>query len=161
MKTLISTLLLLATAWLITMQAAVAQSADVKAIKAVIERETSSWIKRDAKAMTDCWANIPEAGQLYSAPNGVVGYHPEMPNGIKEAVAGQKPTGETFKNTNYQIRIKGDAAFAQFDQTATDPKGQKEYAHETRYLEKFGNDWKIVHVGAVYYNPTKTKTKAL
>ena len=102
-----------------------AQTADVQAIKSVVERETQAWIRRDAKAMTDCWANIPESGQVYSAPNGVVGYHPEMPKGIKEAMAGQKPTGETFKNTNYQIRIKGDAAFVQFEQTATNPKARK------------------------------------
>jgi hypothetical protein len=136
-------------------QTAIAQSTEVTAINAVIERETKAYLDGDATAMANCWATIPESGQLYSVPDGTVGYNPGMPGDIKKMMAGQKPTGGTFRNTNYQIRIKGDAAFAQFDQVASPPKGAKEYAHETRYLEKFGATWKIVHVGAVYYKPGK------
>lgn len=37
----------------------------------------------------------------------------------------------------------------------TDLDGQKQYTHETRYLETMGGQWKIVHVGAAFYTPAK------
>ncbi len=33
------------------------------------------------------------------------------------------------------------------------PDGQKEYAHEMRYLENINGKWKIVHVGEDFYKP--------
>ncbi len=160
MKTLILTLALSATALMATTQTATAQSADVTAIKAVIERETTAWNTRDAAAFVDCWANVPEAGQLVSLIGGqVVANHnakTDLPTSVKAMLAAQgKPNGETFQNTDYLIRVKGDAAFVQYEQIVTAPNGTKQYAHETRYLEKTGGAWKIVHVGAVFYTPAK------
>ncbi len=156
MKTLLLSLALSATALLATIQTATAQSADVSAIKAVVERETTAWNNRDAAAFVDCWANVPEAGQLVSLIGGqVVANHntkTDLPTSVKAMLAAQgKPNGETFQNTDYLIRVNGNAAFAQYEQVVTAPGGQKQYAHETRYLEKVGSAWKIVHVGAVFY----------
>ena len=135
---------------------------DVAQIKAVAERETTAWATRDATAFADCWANLPEAGNLVVlADDKHTIIHSQntkqdMPTSSKTLLASMgKPTGETFENTNYVIRIKGDAAFAQYDQTVTAPDGQKQYAHETRYLEKIGGKWKIIHVGAAFYAPAK------
>ena len=165
MKTLFLTLALSATALLATTQTTLAQSAgtpdrDVAQIKAVVESETTAWNNRDAAGMADCWANVPEAGNLISLQDGTViaSHNPktDMPAGIKTMMAGMgKSTGETFQNTDYLIRVNGNAAFAQYDQTVTAPDGKKQYAHETRYLEKMGQSgkWKIVHVGAVFYKP--------
>lgn len=137
-----------------------AQSADVTAIKAVVEKETTSWNSRDAAGMADCWANVPEASTLVSLQDithTVISNHNtkmDMAGDIKTIMASVGPdTKETFQNTDYQIRVKGDAAFAQFEQVVTAPGGQKDYAHETRYLEKMNGKWKIVHVGAAFYKP--------
>jgi uncharacterized protein (TIGR02246 family) len=162
MKTLFIALALGATALMAASQSAIAQSADITAIKAVIERETTAWNTRDAAAFADCWANVPEAGQLVvlqDAAHTVVSNRntkTDMPAATKAMLAGMgKPTGETFANADYQIRVKDDAAFAQFEQVVTAPGGQKQYAHETRYLEKLDGQWKLIHVGAAFYTPAK------
>ena len=161
MKTQILTLALSATALMATTQIAVAQSStDVAQIKAVVERETTAWASRDASAFVDCWANVPEAGTLVTLQDTthtvVSNYNTkvDMPVSVKKMMADMgKPTGETFQNTDYRIRVNGNAAFAQFEQTVTAPDGKKQYAHETRYLEKMQGKWKIIHVGAVFYEP--------
>ena len=162
MKTLLSTIFLLVMAHLLATQPALAQEADIKAIKALIERETASSLKGDGKAMADCWANVPEAALIYIVPDGkgTVSYTPRMPTTIKSMMINKKPSQDTFKNSNYQIRVNGNAAFAQFEQVETAPNGEKGYVHETRYLEKIrGSDgvsaWKIIHVGAWFYKATK------
>ena len=164
MKTLFLSLALSATALMAIPKTAVAQSADITQIKAVIERETTAFNGRDAAAFADCWANVPEASQLviWQEPTGkntIVSNRntrQDMPTAAKAMIAGLgKPTGDTFQNADYQIRIKGDAAFAQYEQVVSKTDGKKEYAHETRYLEKTNGAWKIVHVGAVFYEPTK------
>ena len=162
MKNQLITLAFSATALLATTQITVAQSSDVAQIKAVVERETTAWNNRDATAMADCWANVPEAGNLISTQDDkgtVMSNHNakmDMPATIKMLVGTMgKPTGVTFQNTDYLIRVKGDAAFAQYEQTETASDGKKEYLHETRYLEKMKGQWKIVHVGAAVYKPTK------
>ena len=161
MKTILFTLALSAAALMANSTIVRAQSADVAAIKSVVEKETTSWNNRDVAGMANCWANVPEAGQLVSLhdkPHTVISNHNtkmDMAGGIKTIMTGVGPaTGETFQNTDYQIRVKGDAAFVQFEQVVTAPGGQKQYAHETRYLEKIEQgQWKIVHVGAVFYKP--------
>ncbi|WP_020607250.1 YybH family protein [Spirosoma spitsbergense] len=167
MKTHFLTLALLASALMATTQTTRAQSSDVAQIKAVVERETTAWNNRDAASMADCWANVPEAGNLISLWDGkgtvIHSNNPQtnMAEGIKTMIASMgKSTGETFQNTDYLIRVNGNAAFAQFEQTVTAPDGKKQYAHETRYLEKMGRSdgsgkWKIVHVGGVFYEPAK------
>ena len=132
--------------------------ADVSAIKAVVERETTAWSNRDAAAFVDCWANIPEAGTLVmmaDANHTIISSRntkQDIPISGKALIASMgKSTGETFQNSDYLIRVNGNAAFVQYKQVVTAPDGKKEYAHQTRYLEKIGEKWKIVHVGAVFY----------
>lgn len=166
MKVLFLTLALSATALIATTQVAVAQAnvsrPDVSAIKAVIERETTAFANRDAAAFIDCWANVPEASQLViwqeaNGKNTIVSNHnakTDMPTSAKAMIASLgKPTGDTFQNSDYLIRINGNAAFVQYEQVVSKMDGKKEYAHETRYLEKMDGVWKIIHVGAVFYTP--------
>ncbi len=157
MKSTLFTLIFTAIALTISIQNGLAQTDDKAAIKAVVERETQSWIKRDAKAMADCWANVPEATHLYSLPDGkgTVVYNPDIEKAIATFASGQQPTSDTFQNTDYQIRVSGNAAFTQFDQSYSSADGTKNYSHQVRYLEKFSGAWKIVNVVSVYYNPTK------
>ena len=161
MKTLFS--ILAASALLTIPYLSIAQKADdVAQIKAVVERETTAWAARDAAAFADCWANVPEAGTLVVLTDDKhtiihsQNTKQDMPTSSKALITSMgKPTSETFQNTDYLIRVKGDAAFVQYEQTVTAPDGQKQYAHETRYLEKMGGKWKIVHVGAAFYTPAK------
>ena len=159
MKTRLITIILSATALITSIQNGLAQTDDKVAIKAVIERETQSWIKRDAKAMADCWADVPEAGHLYSVPDGkgTVVYSPDIEKAITTLAAGQQPSSDTFQNTDYQIRINGNGAFTQFDQAYSSADGTKNYSHQVRYLEKVSGTWKIVNVVSVYYIPTNEK----
>lgn len=163
MKTLFFALALSVVALTSTPLVSVAQSNDIAQIKAVIERQTDSWNKRDAAAYADCWANVPEAGHLVALNDDkhtVISSHDAVTS-AKDFIASMgAPSKDTFQNSDYQIRVKNDAAFAQFDQTVTKPDGTKQYLYETRYLEKVGRPdgsgkWKIVHVGAVVYDPGK------
>ena len=160
MKSILLTLALSAAALMATPTLVRAQSPDETAIKAVIEKETTCWNNRDAVGMADCWANVKEAGQLVTLQDGkgtVVSNRNtkmDMPAGVKATLASMGPASkETFQNTDYQIRTNGNAAFAQFEQVVTAVDGKKQYAHETRYLEKLKGVWKIVHVGAAFYVP--------
>ena len=150
---------------------AAAQSAhdtqsDVSAIKAVIERETDSFFNRDAATSADCWANVPYASQLhaYTTPDGKNAVYfggnakTNLPQQIASAVKNMgKPDGMMASRANYNIRVNGYAAFVTFDQTNT-VMGNKQYVHETRYLEKLQQtegtrQWKIIHVTAIAYKP--------
>lgn len=144
--------------WLSALLPGLAQTSDQKAVQALIERETQSWLNVDVQAWKDCWASVPEARLHYSETNGKV-HQIDMPGGMAGMLAGQKRSSAKFQNTNYKIRINGNAAFAQFDQVFSGTDGSKEYARETRYLEKMGGAWKIVHVGAMYYKPEKPSAK--
>lgn len=136
-----------------------AQSADEAAIKAVIERETQAYHNADAAAMIDCWANVPQSLQhgAYLTAEGKyeifrnTNEKTDLPEKVKKGAADAKPDGITFQNTDYVFRITGNAAFVQYEQTETDPKGTKTYAHEVRYLEKIGGQWKIIYVGVIFY----------
>jgi hypothetical protein len=136
-----------------------AQSKDETAIKAVIEKETQTWLNRDADGQISCFANVPYSTMMvyHGSPgtNGVafnVKGTADMADGIKKNLAGMgKPTGETFQNKDYVIRINGTSAFCVFEQATTATDGTKGNFHETRYLEKIDGEWKIVYVGAVKF----------
>ena len=77
-----------------------------------------------------------------------------MPQQAKQLLASAGPAiGETYSRSNYLIRVRGDAAFVQYEQAGTLPDGKKGYTHETRYLEKMADKWKIAHVCAAVYTP--------
>ena len=128
------------------------------AIKKVIEKETQTWLDRDAEGMTSCFANVEYALQLVyhgnMASNNGIAYSTNekknVPEQLKAFVASMgKSDGSTFKNDNYMVRVSGASAFAYFDLTTTSTTGEKQHFYETRYLEKVNGEWKIVYVGAV------------
>jgi hypothetical protein len=132
------------------------------AIKAVIEKETQSWLNRDADARIACLANVPYALMLVyhgnMASNKGVAYaineKVNVPEAIKAQTAGMgKPDGSSFKNENYMITIKGGTAFVTYDEISTNAEGKKQHFHEVRNLEKIDGFWKITYIGAVAYTP--------
>lgn len=161
MKTLILTLALSVTALMVSTQTATAQ-AESSAIKAVIERETASFFKHDASALIDCWANVPEATQLYaySTPEGkqVAGIDANTKTDLPQRLTARMTSMDDISKavitrTNYNIRVSGNTAFVTFEQTNNLPDMPTQHLYETRYLEKMGGKWKLIHVGAIEFKP--------
>jgi TATA-box binding protein (TBP) (component of TFIID and TFIIIB) len=154
MKTICISILLLG----LTLKGFAQNSKDEAAIKAVVEKETQSFIDRDAAAIISCHAYKPYSLMLV-AESGNVHYTPANPNEDVEKSTKEfmtmlgKPNGDTFKDFNYVIRINGTSAFAYYDQTVKATNGVETNFHEVRYLEKMGEAWKVVYVGAVGYKP--------
>ena len=130
-------------------------------IKAVIEKETQSFLDRDAVAMMDCHANKSYSLLLVGEHGNV--HYMTNPNSDMDktvtALIGQlgKPNGDSFKNKDYVIRINGNSAFAYFDQmglnTTNSDNKAPEVSHQTRYLERVNGAWKLVYVGALGAKP--------
>jgi hypothetical protein len=58
--------------------------------------------------------------------------------------------GGTFANTNYQIHVEGNTAWAMYDSVKTDDKG-KHPSYEVRMMEKVNGAWKIVCMSVHHY----------
>jgi Domain of unknown function (DUF4440) len=138
----------------------IAPKADEEAvIKKVIEKETQSFIDRDAAAMIACHGNQPYS-LLLVTESGNVHYNTNEKTNQPAALQGfiktlGKPDGSSFKNTGYKIQVNGTSAFAYYDEITTAKDGKIAHFHEVRYLEKIGNDWKIIYVGGVQDEPKK------
>lgn len=129
---------------------AFAQNADEKAIKDVIEKETATWRAGDAKGHAECWEIRPYSRVLVSLPDGThIDVKPETMKQQSEAMGG----GGSSLNTNYQIAIHGNSAWANFDQETSNKDGSKGYSHEMRMLEKVNGKWKIVGESVHLYKP--------
>lgn len=158
MKTIKRTISLITILFLGITMSGFAQSNEEEAIKAVCEKETQSWNNRDADGMISCHANKPYSLMLV-AESGNVHYATaksdvENEKSIRELVKMMgPPTGDTFLNSGYVIRINGTSAFTYYDQMVTAKDGTKTNFHEVRNLEKMDGKWKIIYVGAVGFKP--------
>lgn len=126
---------------------------DEAAIKTVIEKETQAFLNRDATALMSCQANKPYS-LLLVGEHGNVHYFTNPKADMDKTYTTVfeqlgKPNGDTFKNTDYVIRINGNAAFAYFNQTGLNNARDPEVSHQTRYLERINGDWKIVYIGGL------------
>lgn len=149
-------ILLVGCLWLLVSATVVAQTAEQKAVRAVCERETQAWTKRDADALLACWANVPEATHLDSSTEGRVGFVPHKADALRKMVNDYPAAKESFQTSDFRVRVNGRGAFAQYAQVFTEGNGTKNYSRESRYVEKVGNDWKIINVISVYYKPDAT-----
>lgn len=130
------------------------------AIKAVIEKETQSWIDKDAEKRITCYANVPQAHSLIyhgrmNVNNGIaysLNDKTDMPERIK-ATAASAPAVLGFKNDKYLIRINGSSAMVHFNQVLAHTSGEQQNMYNERYLEKINGEWKIVYIGGVSYKP--------
>ncbi len=133
---------------------------DEAAIRAVCEKETQSFINRDADGMIACHANKPYSLMLV-AESGNVHYtkaKSELENevGMRELVRMMgESNGEAFLSYGYVIHINGTSAFVHYDQKVKSKNGQETNTHEVRNLEKLDGKWKIFYVGAVKFNPER------
>jgi hypothetical protein len=125
------------------------QDPELFLIKKVIEDETTAWLQNNGKAMQACWADLASAAHTLTDESGkaYVVKGSEMSE-LLQRLSTQKPNepGITFSNTRYDIRPNGNAAWVTFEQTFQRPNGDRYTNLESRYLERLGGNWKIVHM---------------
>jgi hypothetical protein len=128
-----------------------AQSADEASIKKVCEAETRTWLDGDKAGHAACWNVQSYSTAMISLPDGtfITASGNELMATEDKAMGG----GGSFTNTNYVIRISGNTAWATFDQSGADTKGNKKTSKELRILEKVNGEWKIVVMDAHLYAP--------
>lgn len=143
---------------IVSLPTALAQSAEQTAIRTVIERETQSWLNRDAEAMARCWAAVPYATHLGLRADGNAFFTTNEPGQIAQNIRhvslnAAQPDRSTFANANYRIRMNGSGAFVTFAQVRTAPNGHVDPYYQSRYVEKQHGARPIVHAGALFRQP--------
>ncbi|AUD02090.1 nuclear transport factor 2 family protein [Spirosoma pollinicola] len=135
-----------------------AQSTEETAIKTVIERETQSWLNRDAYAIARCWAAVSYATHLGLRTDGKAFFSTNEQGQITQTIRNvslqaAQPDRSTFANSDNRIRINGTSAFVTFAQLRTAPEGHVEQYYQTRNMEKQQGSWQIVHASALFRHP--------
>jgi len=139
-------------------------SKDVAAIKAVIEKETSSFFNVNRKEWEDTWLQAPYAYWSYSDSTGtsfIEGWD-GIRKSFDEYFKTQKPnrqidvahqkTGLKIDRTWSSIRTYGTGAYVRYTQKVNDEIDRDETS-QIRILEKKDGKWKIVCVGAIASYP--------
>ena len=127
---------------------ATAQTTDESAIQKVCEAETRAWLDKDAATFNNCWQVRPYSRIMVSTEDGqTISMGGEQ---LKNATADIMGGGGTFANSNYQIHVEGNTAWAMYDEVKTDATGAHP-SYEVRLLEKVGGAWKIVGMSVHHY----------
>ena len=122
---------------------------ETSAIKAVIERETTTWRLGDIKGHADCWHIQPYTRILVSTANGVtLDISPSLIINPTPDIMGDKSVSV---NSNYKISVNGNSAWSSHDQKTTAVDGTKSNSYEIRMLEKINGQWKIVGESVHHY----------
>ena len=124
---------------------------ETSAIKAVIERETTTWRLGDIKGHAECWQIQPYTRILVSTANGLTLDIP--PNIIINPTPDIMGDKSVSVNTNYKISVNGNSSWSSHDQETTSTDGTKSYSYEMRILEKINGQWKIVGESVHHYKP--------
>ena len=124
---------------------------EFSAIKAVIEKETTTWRLGDIKGHADCWHVQPYTRILVSTADGVtLDISPNIIINPTPDIMGDKSVSV---NTNYKISVNGNSAWSSHDQETTATDGKKSNSYEMRMLEKINGQWKIVGESVHHYKP--------
>jgi hypothetical protein len=134
---------------------AISQQKDVEAIKAVIAKETSSFMNVDYKNWSDTWLKVPYAYWSYSdssATSYVEGWE-ALTKTFAEYFRTAKPSKATITNEWQEIRVYGNGAYVRFVQKVKDEIDRDETS-QMRVLEKTKDGkWKVICVGAIAKYP--------
>jgi len=139
-----------------------------RAIVKVIEEESAAFWNKDFEGIARHWVHAPRARHMGWWSRGGV----SVMNGWREIGARIKwqmeanpepnPTARTVRRENFSIEVSGDLAWMTFDQygieTGDRQMDMPGLSHETRILEKHGEDWKIVYVGWLLVGPDDAGT---
>lgn len=136
---------------LLTFNTYAQKSNDTISIKAVIEKETTTWRMGDIKGHAACWKIQPYTRILVSTADGASFDIPPllMINPTPDIMG----DSSVSVNTNYKISIYGNTAWTTHDQLTTAKDGIKSYSYEMRMLEKIKGQWKIVGESVHHYKP--------
>ena len=124
---------------------------ETSAIKAVIEKETTTWRLGDIKGHAACWHIQPYTRILVSTADGLTLDIP--PNIIINPTPDIMGDKSVSANTNYKISVNGNSAWSSHDQETTSTDGMKSHSYEMRMLEKINGQWKIVGESVHHYKP--------
>lgn len=134
---------------------AISQQKDVEAIKAVITKETSSFMNVDYNTWSEAWLKVPYAYWSYSdssATSYVEGWE-ALAKTFAEYFKTAKPSKATITNEWQEIRVYGNGAYARFVQKVKDEIDRDETS-QMRVLEKSKDGkWKVICVGAIAKYP--------
>ena len=128
---------------------------EIAAIKAVIEKETNSWINIDYESWKSCYLQNDPFVRVESNPQGWTGASNwEMFDSSLKAFydnyEGPIPRPIRFENENYIIRLTQDAAWAAYIENFFDTDSSKiSWNINTRFLEKQNGEWKISYSGVL------------
>ncbi|MCK8490660.1 hypothetical protein M0L20_02280 [Spirosoma sp. RP8] len=141
-----------ATAFLLSMASYSWAQTDTEAIKRVLYNETEGFFKRDKARWAAAWAHEPYvnfAANLYGGDfmliKGWANLEKQFANQFKSSKVSDNVT---VQNANYTIHQNGNMALVTYDQTLLDSHG-KTTSKETRVVEKFNGQWKIINVIAL------------
>jgi tetratricopeptide (TPR) repeat protein len=131
---------------LITCSSLLGQTDEKKHIIEVLEAETKAYLAADFDAWQQLWIHDDQAMTLVPFANIQLLSWEEIARFAQEERFHENAehSGETFHNTNYQIRILGDVAYATFEQQYYDWQLEKNRRNlEFRVLQKIDGDWKL------------------
>ena len=140
--------------------------ADKEAIKAVIEKETTSFFNVNRKDWDDSWIHESYIYWSYSDSTGtnfLEGWS-AISKYFDEYFKTQVPTrvidvahntGVTINRTWKEIRIYGNGAFVRYDQQVKDNKIHFDETSQVRVLEKKDGKWKVVCVSVIAKYPAQ------
>lgn len=123
--------------------------ADEKAIKNIIESESSAYHQRNAGKAVSYWLKAPYISHDYTQKGlSYLRGYPTVPNAIRAYIKAhpELATDKTvYKNHDYLIHVNGNSAWATFITDAT-AGGKKSQSYNARYVEKANGAWKLVAV---------------
>ena len=130
---------------------------EASAVMRIIEAETYAFWHKDYAAWAPCWAHVPEIRMMGWWARGGINITKGW-DALSSKVAGlmaenptPNPTAAKVRRENINMRISDAMAWVTFDQYGTDTgepdMDMPESSHETRFLEKYEGQWKIVYAG--------------
>ena len=121
-----------------------------EAIKAVIIKETTSFMNVDRKNWSEAWLHTPYAYWSYSDSSGssfVEGWE-AINKTFDNYFKTQKPSKSKITDEWIEVRVYGNGAYVRFVQKSADNIDVDETS-QVRVLEKKDGKWLVVHVGVV------------
>jgi tetratricopeptide (TPR) repeat protein len=144
--------------------ALLAQSADVDAVKGVIQAETETYYRRDAEGWKATWIQDSSAIRTfitsgsYSAALGWNNFGP----GTVESIRTTAPEAVRIDRSNYVVQIDGALAWAEYDERTNYSSGAPPLlARQQRTLVKRSGEWKILSAGSFVSSTYGTEPRAV
>jgi len=139
-------------------------SDDEAEIIAAINRETQTFKDANFDAWSDTWIRDARAQNVCVSSIGksvLSGWH-AVADHMKHALAQGGGCGmHQFRQSNFQITVDSDMAWATFDQSAEDKDGGTWESFETRILERVDGAWKIAYILFMEKHYNRTARDAL